>query len=135
METKRKTSTATELAGPKPSPLSGVAPPKERQFGQPNGNPRHNGAWKKEDTPRYKIEQMVKMTESEIVAIANDPNAPLFERRIARSLLRENDWKTTESIINQAYGVPKQRVEVEPIQPKPLIDLTDAIEGETKEKK
>lgn len=23
-------------------------PPKEHQFGQPNANPRHNGAWKKD---------------------------------------------------------------------------------------
>lgn len=125
---------ATKLAHVKAG-NGGIFPPANRQFGQPNGNPRHNGAWKKEDTPRYKIEQMVKMTESEIVAIANDPNAPLFERRIARSLLRENDWKTTESIINQAYGVPKQRVEVEPIQPKPLIDLTETKPAEKPKKR
>ena len=65
------------------------------------------------------------MTEEEVVAIANDPNAPLFERRLARSLLRENDWKTTESMLNQVYGAPKQHLEVEPVQPKPLIDLTE----------
>ena len=114
---------ATKLAQVKAG-NGGVIPPANRQFGQPNGNPRHNGAWKKEDTPRYKIEQMVKMTESEIVDIANDPKAPLFERRIARSLLKENDWKTTESMLNQVYGTPKQHVQVEPVQPKPLIDLT-----------
>lgn len=106
------------------SPISGTEPPAAHRFGGPLANPRHNGAWKKEDTARYKIEQMVKMTESEIVEIANDPDAPLFERRIARSLLRENDWKTTESMLNQVYGAPKQRLEVEPVQPKPLIDLT-----------
>ena len=118
-----KDSSATKQAQVKAG-NGGIIPPANRQFGQPNGNPRHNGAWKKEDTPRYKIEQMVKMTESEIVDIANDPNAPLFERRIARSLLRENDWKTTESMLNQVYGTPKQHVEVEPVQPKPLVDLT-----------
>ncbi len=26
-------------------------PPKNRQFGQPDGNKRGNGYWKKEDTP------------------------------------------------------------------------------------
>ena len=119
-----KNDNATKLAQVKAG-NGGIVPPKERQFGQPNGNPRHNGAWKKEDTARYKLEQMVKMTEEEVVAIANDPNAPLFERRLARSLLRENDWKTTESMLNQVYGAPKQRLEVEPIQPKPLIDLTE----------
>lgn len=112
----------------KPSPISGTPPPAAHQFGGPLANPRHNGAWKKEDTARYKLEQMIKLTEPEIVAIANDANAPLFERRIARSLLKENDWRTTESIINQTYGQPKQRVEIEPVQPKPIIDLTQESE-------
>ena len=115
---------ATNLAQVKAG-NGGIVPPADRQFGQPNGNPRHNGSWKKEDTARYKLEKMMKMTEIEIVQIANDPNAPLFERRIARSLLKENEWKTTESVINQVYGTPKQRIEVEPVQPKPLIDLTE----------
>lgn len=109
------------------SPISGTEPPAAHRFGGPLANPRNNGAWKKEDTARYKIEQMLKMTEVEIIDIANDPQAPLFERRIARSLLKENNWKITEGIINQAYGAPKQRLEVEPVQPKPLIDLT--VEG------
>ena len=124
---------ATNLAQVKAG-NGGIVPPADRQFGQPNGNPRHNGSWKKEDTARYKLEKMMKMTEVEIVAIANDPNAPLFERRIARSLLKENEWKTTEAVINQVYGTPKQHIEVEPVQPKPLIDLTEAIPAETKKK-
>lgn len=90
------------------SPISGVAPPKANQFGQPNGNPRHNGAWKKEDTPRYKLEQMLKLDKAELEAVLNDDDAPLFERRLARSLLTENDFKTTEAMINQIYGAPKQ---------------------------
>lgn len=90
------------------SPISGVAPPKANQFGQPNGNPRHNGAWRKEDTPRYKLEQMLKLDKAELEAILNDDDAPLFERRLARSLLTENDFKTTEAMINQIYGAPKQ---------------------------
>lgn len=90
------------------SPISGVAPPKANQFGQPNGNPRHNGAWRKEDTPRYKLEQMLRLDKAELEAILNDDDAPLFERRLARSLLTENDFKTTEAMINQIYGAPKQ---------------------------
>lgn len=115
--------TATKQATPKPSPISGVAPPKERQFGQPNGNPRHNGAWKKEDTPRYKIEGMLALKRIELTQIVNDQDAPEFERKIARFIL-QGDWKTIEGMINQAYGQPKQHLEVEPVQPKPLIDLT-----------
>lgn len=116
--------TATKQAILKPSPISGVAPPKERQFGQPNGNPRHNGAWKKEDTPRYKIEGMLTLRRIELTQIVNDQDAPEFERKIARFIL-QGDWKTIEGMMNQAYGQPKQRLEVEPIQPKPLIDLTE----------
>ena len=86
----------------------GVVPPKNRQFGQPNGNPRHNGAWKKEDSPRFKLEQMMKLGKNDLEAILNDDDAPLFERRLARSLLTENDFKTTEAMINQIYGAPKQ---------------------------
>lgn len=103
----------------------GIVPPKDKQFGQPNGNPRHNGSWKKEDTARYKLEQMLKLPEEEIVKIANDKEAPLFERRLARSLLKENNFKTTEAMMNQVYGQPKQKIESVITAPKPLVDLTD----------
>ena len=86
----------------------GVIPPKDKQFGQPNGNPRHNGAWKKEDTPRYKLEQMLKLSESELREVLDDKDAPLFERRLAKSILTENEFKTSEAMINQVYGQPKQ---------------------------
>lgn len=91
----------------------GSIPPKEYQFGQPNGNPRHNGAWKKEDTARYKLEQMLKLNKSELEEVLNDEDAPLFERRIARSILTENEFVTTERMINQVYGAPKQVQETE----------------------
>lgn len=106
----------------KPSPINGQVLPPGFEAHPERRNP---GGWKKEDTARYKLEKMLKLTEVEIVAIANDPQAPLFERRIARSILKENEWRTTEAMINQVYGTPKQHVEVEPVQPKPLIDLTE----------
>lgn len=93
------------------------------QFGQPNGNPRHNGAWKKEDTARYKLEQMMKLTEAELAVVAGDPDAPQFERKLAISI-QDGDWKTVESMINQVYGQPKQTVQAEVTAPKPLVDLT-----------
>lgn len=96
-------------------------PPKNRQFGQPEGNPQGRGFWKKEDTARYKLEQMIKLPEEEIARIANDKSAPLFERRLARSLLKENEWKTTESMINQVYGLPKQEIEQRNIEIKPIL--------------
>lgn len=98
-------------------------PPKERQFGQPNGNPRNPGGWKKADTPRYKLEQMMKLSESELIRVAQDPTAPYFERKIA-GCINKGDWKVIESMINQVYGQPKQQIDTTVAMPKPLVDLT-----------
>ena len=112
---------ATKQA-PKVSPVSGVAPPVERQFGQPNGNPRHNGAWKKESTPRFKLEKMMELSEAELRTIAEDAMSPLFERKLAIAI-RKGVWKEIESMINQVYGAPKQTIEQTNIEaPKPLFD-------------
>lgn len=94
----------------KVSPRSGVAPPKERQFGQENGNKQGRGFWKKENTPRYKLEKMMQLTADELQAIANDPDSPLFERKLAQCIYK-GEWKEIESMINQVYGMPKQPVE------------------------
>lgn len=93
------------------------------QFGKPNGNPRHNGAWKKEDTARYKLEQMLKLSESELRTLAQDKDAPLFERKLA-TCIATGKWKEIEGMMNQVYGAPKQIVEQTNIEMKPLIDLT-----------
>lgn len=106
------------------SPISGVAPPVERQFGKPNGNPRNPSGWKKEDTARYKLEQMLKLTRAELMQVLDNEKASLFEKKLARLILKEPDWKEVEGMLNQVYGQPRQRVELEPVQPKPLIDLT-----------
>lgn len=115
------TSKATKQARTGVSPISGTRPPVAHQFGQPNGNPRHNGAWKKEDTARGKLEALGKLTEQELLAIVKDKNAPMLERRIARALLNENDWKVTESMINQVYGMPKQEIKQTNIELKPIL--------------
>ena len=85
-------------------------PPKNRQFGQPGGNKRSNGSWKKEDTARYKLEKMICLTEPELKEIYQDKNRPLFERKLA-GFINKGDWKTIESMINQVYGAPKQQTE------------------------
>lgn len=116
------TSNPTKQGDVKPA-VGYKRPPVERQFGKPNGNPRNNGSWKKDDTPRYKLEQMMKLSEAELMAIATNKELPYFERKVATAI-NQGDWKVLESMINQVYGQPKQRLEVEPVQPKPLIDLT-----------
>lgn len=81
-----------------------------RQFGQPNGNPRNPGGWKKEDTPRFKLEQMMKLSKSELETIIKNPETPYFERKIATHIIR-SDWRVIESMINQVYGQPKSTQE------------------------
>ena len=90
----------------------GMIPPVDRRFGQPNANPRSNGHWKKEDTPRYKLEKMMKLTETELANVAMNPDSPFFERKMAVAISR-GDWTTIERMINQVYGTPKMSVEHE----------------------
>ena len=85
-------------------------PPKEHQFGQANANPRNNGAWKKTDTARYKLEKMMTLTQAELVRTAEDVDAPMFERQLAKWIIK-GDWNVIERQINQVYGQPKQRIE------------------------
>ena len=90
---------------------------------------RHNGAWKKEDTLRYKWEQIIKMTDAELEAILNDPNIGRVEKMTAEVLL-DRLMKPTEKIsvldrlATQVYGFPKQSIENKNIEMKPLVDLT-----------
>lgn len=95
----------------------------ETQFGGPRANPRHNGAWKKEDTARYKLEQMLKLSEDELQAIIQDPGAPLFERKLA-TCITKGQWREIEGMMNQVYGAPKVIQENHNIEYKPLVDLT-----------
>lgn len=115
-------SKATKQANVKVSPISGVAPPVKNQFGQPNGNPRHNGAWKKEDSARYKLEQMLKLSESELRELAADSEAPLFERKLA-TCIAKGEWKEIEGMINQVYGKPKETIEHKDITPPEPLEL------------
>lgn len=80
-------------------------------FGDNPQNINRSGHWKKEDTPRYKLETMMTMTEEELRIIAEDKNQPLFERKIAIAI-KGSDWKTIESMINQVYGIPKAEVDM-----------------------
>ena len=94
------------------------------RFGGSKGNPRNPGGWKKEDTARYKLEQMLKLSENELKEIAFDKEAPLFERKLANCIAKGN-WKEIEGMMNQVYGQPKQKIESVITAPKPLVDLTE----------
>nr|DAN67324.1 MAG TPA: PROTEIN KINASE BYR2 [Caudoviricetes sp.] len=97
----------------------------ERRFGQPNGNPRGHGFWKKEDTPRYKLEKMMKMSETELMEICEDKDAPLFERKLA-SFISKGEWDEIRGMIQEVYGSPKSTVITK-------VEVSDPYEGLTTE--
>ncbi len=76
-----------------------------------NPQNRHNGAWKKESTPRYKLEKMMELSQDELYEIFHDTEAPLFERKLASSIAK-GDWKTLREMISEVYGTPRQSLDV-----------------------
>ena len=103
-------------------PVGYKNPPKNRQFGQPEGNPRNPGCWRKEDTPRFKLEQMMKLQELELQEIAEDVEAPLFERKLATAIMKGR-WREIEAMMNQVYGQPKQTIDTAIVTPVALTPV------------
>ena len=128
MTESKKQDSATKQA--KGSPINGQVPPKDKQFGAPNGNPRHNGAWKKEDTLRYKWEQILKLSRAELQELVLDEKASRVEQMTAEVLLDEK-MKPYEKLAslaqwaNQVYGMPKQINENKNIEIKPILPMKE----------
>lgn len=72
---------------------------------------RHNGAWKKEDTPRFKLEQMMKLSKAELQEVIDDDSAPLFEQKLATAI-REGNWQVIKEMTEQVYGRAAQAIDV-----------------------
>lgn len=120
--------TATKQA--KGSPINGQVPPVDKQFGKPNGNPRHNGAWKKEDSLRYKWEQILKLDRAELQSLVLDEKASRVEQMTAEVLLDEKmkpyeKLASLAQLANQVYGMPKQINENKNIEIKPILPMEE----------
>lgn len=102
-------------------------PPKNRQFGQPEGNPRGHGFWKKEDTLRFKLQRVSKMTAEELQDLLSNPEVSEYEKNAARTILGmpgmepQKRWQVLEGLTNQDSGYPKQQVEQQNIELKPIL--------------
>lgn len=108
-------------------------PPKNRQFGQKDGNPRGRGFWKKEESLRWKLQQVAKMTTEELQDLLSNPEVGEFEKNAARTILEmggldpNRRWQILEGLTNQDSGFPKQQVdqtisEVPPsLSPRPVV--------------
>ena len=68
-----------------------------------NPERRHNGSWHKEDTPRYWLESMMKMGETELQKIYDDEKTPLFKRKMAKCI-KDGEWKEMKEMIQEVYG-------------------------------
>lgn len=94
-----------------------------------NKHPEHRnpGGWRKQDTPRYKLEQMMKLSEPDLRKVAEDKDAPLFERKLATAIAK-GQWREIKEMIQEVYGKPKESVDVttggEPI--KALVEFKGA---------
>lgn len=104
---------ATQQA--KVSPISGVAPPKHSQFGQPGGNKQNRGG-----VPKY-----VREIRGELKNLL-DPNLTIDDykkiiaeaesdsglRGVFATAIVKKDFRTIIALIDQAYGKPKESVDV-----------------------
>lgn len=109
------------------SPISGTPPP---DGFEKYPERRHNGAWKKEDTLRYKWEQMLKMDDEELTTVLLNPKSSRVEKMTADVLL-SNDMKpyekltALEKLANQVYGMPKQINENKNIEIRPILPMKE----------
>lgn len=76
-----------------------------------NPQNRNPGGWRKQDTPRFKLEKMMNLSMKDLEEIVRDEDAPLFERKLAKAIV-EDDWKTYREMMHEVYGTPKQSVDV-----------------------
>ena len=94
---------------------------------------RHNGAWKKESTPRYKLEKMMELEEDELRAIAEDKKSPLFERKLAIAI-RKGEWREIKEMIQEVYGKPKENIDLTSKGDKLNVALVEFVDGDNKDK-
>lgn len=85
---------------------------------------RHNGSWHKEDTPRYKIECLMKMSDDELDRVVKDKDRQSFERSYANIILLMRSAtdieeaakasKALNEMIHEVYGkMPEMQITVE----------------------
>ena len=76
-----------------------------------NPQNRNPGGWVKSDTPRFKLEQMMKLGGADLQDIVDDPQSPVFEKKLAQAIL-DGQWREIKEMIQEVYGKPKESVEL-----------------------
>ena len=97
------------------SPISGTAPPKANQFGAENGNPRNKGG-----IPNYVREIRAELKDlldpnlsiADYKKIVKEAETESGLRGVFATAIVSRDYKTIIQLIDQAYGKPKESVDV-----------------------
>lgn len=76
-----------------------------------NPERRGKGFWSREDTPRFKLEQMMKLGDADLQYVIEDPQTPTFERKIAQAI-QQGQWREIKEMIEQVYGKAKESVDI-----------------------
>ena len=78
-----------------------------------NPERRGSGTWHKENTPRYWLEQMMKMRDAELQMIIDDEESPRFKKKMADCIMN-GEWKELKEMIQEVYGkMPEMQITVE----------------------
>lgn len=97
------------------SPISGVAPPRNTQFGQPNGNPRNNGGVPKRFLEiRKEIANLLdpNLTIEDYKKIYKNADKESGLRAVFAEAVVRKDIKTIFEMINQAHGKAPQAIDI-----------------------
>ena len=88
-------------------------PPNPTGKGGFGDNPenRNPGGWKKDATARYKLEQIIQMSDEELQGLIDNEEAAAFDKRLAHAV-KNGQWRELEGMINQVYGKPKESVDL-----------------------
>lgn len=107
-------------------------PPKNRQFGQPEGNKRSDGRWKKEDSISYQYNYLIRLTKAELTEFSRKDDLTVAQRIAVGRVLDAMGSGTgialsnTAEITNRTEGRATQSIsmEVEQVQSNPFAELT-----------
>ena len=130
----RKTNNATKQATPKPG-KGGVVPPASKQFGKPGGNPRNNGG-----IPKYVREIRSELKEllnpnlsiADYEKIVKDAKTDSGLRGVFATAILKKDYKTIIQLIDQAYGKPKESVDLT-TGGEPMTALVQFVDGTSRD--
>lgn len=136
---KTNSRTASKQAKVKPSPISGVAPPADKQFGQPGGNKRNNGHWKSEDSISFQYNKLLRMNNEQFDKFRKQKDLTKAQQIAIKRILDADiasdtsglALRTTIELTNRTEGDTKKELKLKIEKDKELSDeeLEQAIFG------